>query len=270
MASITNLMRRGQVLWWLLGINAAVFVVAAILTYALPGVIFYLALPGDLGVWLTRPWTLLTYMVTHVDFLHLLFNMLTLLWFGSILQQRYAQWRLMALYVGGGLCGALFFAAGALLFDSAGVQWLMGASASILAVMTAAACLMGDYRLHLFFIGDVKLRWIVVVMLVLSFLSLGGGSAGGGMAHVGGAVFGLLWSLAERSGSFAVRKRKSEPQRRMPTEAGARRVASILEQNRLDRIRLDELLDKINVSGYDSLSRSEREELDSISRRISK
>lgn len=272
MASSIDMMRRGKVLWWLLGVNAAVFVVVTAVSYAVPGAVLWFALPGDLSVWLTRPWTLLSYMVTQADPLHLLFNMLTLLWFGSILQTRYSQTRLLALYVGGGLCGALLFMLLSGLWNHVGVQWLMGASASVLAMMTAAGCLMGDYRLHLFFIGDVRLRWIVVAMLVLSFLSLGGGSAGGGMAHVGGVIFGLVWSLAERRGMIFGRDKSSgkEQRRRMPTEAGARRVASILEQNRRDKIRLDELLDKINVSGYDSLSSSERKELDEISRRISK
>lgn len=271
MASFSEMIRRDSVLWWLAGINAAVFVILTVVSYFAPDVAGYFVLPGNVGVWLARPWTALTYMVTHVDFFHLLFNMLTFLWMGTLLLTRLSQTRLLVLYIGGGLCGAFFFLALCSLLGGGFFMAppLTGASASVLAVMTAAGCLMGNYTLHLFFLGDVKLKWIVVAMILLSLLSAGGGFTGGGVAHLGGIVFGALWSLwilKRQNREKRVKKTRLTP----PTAAGARRVASIMEQNRLDKIRLDELLDKIKVSGYKSLSRSERAELDEISRRISK
>lgn len=261
-------------LWWLAGLNVAVFAVLTIGGVFSPRAALWLAMPGNAGAWIREPWTALTYMVAHVDFLHLLFNVLWLLWFGGLLAGVVSQRRLLWLYVGGGLAGAAVFmlACGAI-GPVGGDPRLIGASASVLAVMTAAGCLMPSYRLHLFFAGDVKLKWIVIVMILLSFLGAGGGSTGGGMAHVGGVLYGVAWSLwsMRRSG----RKRSGEVRRNAPahprpTVTGARRVASILEQNRLDRIRLDQLLDKIRVSGYESLTRAERRELDTISKRIGK
>lgn len=268
MGSVFSLSRHASVLWWLAGLNLAVFVVINLISYSVPDAVLYLSLPGNIDAWLSRPWTILTYMVTQVEFLHLLFNMLTLLWFGSLLLMEISERRLLILYIGGGLLGALFYLGGTVAFGGGGIPLLMGSSASVLALMTAAAFLLGNMRLHLFFMGDVKLKWIVLFMIVLSFLNLGGGAAWGLLAHIGGALFGVLYVF--RKSSYNVSSVEKAPKHRQPTKAGARRVASILEQNRLDKQRMDELLDKIKVSGYDSLSRSERAELDDISRRISK
>lgn len=266
MARFTDTLRRGGVLLWLAGVNCVIFVVLTILTFAQFGdVLWWLAMPGEPDLLLSRPWTMLTYMVTQVEFFHLLFNMLALLWMGSLLLTRISPRQLMVLYLGGGLCGALFFLFSSLLFHFGSFQWLIGASASVLAIMTATGLLMGDERLHLFFIGDIKLKWIVLGMLILAFVSSGRGSAGWGMAHLGGVLFGAAWCMALR----LKRSKREQSHPRQPSQAGARRVASILEQNRMDKMRLDELLDKIKVSGYDSLSRKERKELDEISRRIS-
>ena len=271
MASAFNVFRHYSMLWWLTAVNVGIFVVLTAISFASPGVVAYFALPGTFESWLSRPWTLLTYMVTQVDFLHLLFNMLTLLWFGSLLRTIISSSNLLVLYIGGGLMGALFFMGVSTIYsDVAYHAPLLGASASVLSVMTTAACRMGNYRFHLFFLGDVKLKWVVIFMIILSFLNIGGGGSLGIAAHFGGVLFGLCYGY---SGSFRNEgKAKANKSRkiRKPTASGARRVASVLEQNRLDKARLDELLDKIKVSGYDSLSRAERAELDEISGRISK
>lgn len=259
-------------LWWIAGVNVALFVVVTLLSFSTPDIGARLAMPGSVDAWLHRPWTALTYMVTQVQFLHLLFNMLTFLWFGSMLLMEQTQSRLLLLYVGGGLCGALFYIIGGICTGDASpyfAQPLMGSSAAVLAIVTACGLLMGNLTLHLFFLGDVKLKYFVLVFIVLSFLSLGGGSAGGGLAHLGGVAFGAVYGITVRTGGVRTERTKTK-RPKSPTAGGARKVASILEQNRLDKIRLDELLDKIKVSGYDSLSKGERQELDEISRRISK
>lgn len=270
-ANISDRIRTAPVLWWLAGVNAAVFVVLTALSLIDPAVAEWLALPGNPAQLMHRPWTALSYMVTHIDFLHLLFNMLWLLWFGTLLLHVMPQRRLLAVYAGGGLAGALLFMVLSIARMDALTQPLTGASASVLAIMTAAGCLMPSYRLHLFFIGDVKLKWIVPAMILLSFAGTWGGNTGGLAAHLGGVAYGLAYGLASRrretGGNYATVKREAV---RRPTRAGVRRVASILEQNRIDKARLDELLDKIKMSGYESLTRRERSELDDISRRIGK
>lgn len=255
-----------KALYWLCGLNGGLFVLFALLALAMPAPKMAAALPSTIIGWLHAPWTLATYMLVHDDFLHLLFNVLWLLWFGSILLSTQPWQRMVTLYIGGGLSGGIFYLLAGLATPP-GI--LLGSSASVLAIMVSTAILMPDIRLHLFFIGDVKLKWIVVFMAALTLISGSGAEAGlgGFAAHAGGILFGIGYSLYIRSGRA---DRPREEKRKQPTAAGARRVASILEQNRLDKIRLDQLLDKIKVSGYESLSRSEKRELDEISKRISK
>lgn len=255
-----------RTLFWLCGINAAVFILLKLLGIEGHASWLAVALPSSFQGWLARPWTLLTYMVAHTDFLHLLFNVLWLFWFGMMLLATIDRMRLLTLYIGGGLGGGICY-----LFAGTAAHpgVLLGASASVLAMMAATGILLPNLRLHIFFIGDVKMKWVVIFMVWLAFLGAGGGTAGAGgfAAHAGGILFGVVAGLYMRRKGEECRRKEH---RRVPTPAGARRVASIMEQNRLDKIRLDELLDKIKVSGYESLSRSERRELDEISKRISK
>ncbi len=216
-----------------------------------------------------RPWTLLTYMVTQVEFLPLFFNMLWLIWFGDILMSTLGQRHLLGLYLCGGVVGGLLYLAAAswvpALCPPGSV--LIGSSASVLAVMAATAFRSPDYTFHLFFIGDVRLKWIAVFMIVLAFIGLGGGNAGGQVAHIGGVAFGSLQGLLLRRGIdiFGRHGRSRQQLRRRPAK-----VLSAIDQHRRDAARLDELLDKIRISGFNSLNKKEREELDRLSQKITK
>lgn len=271
MASVIDNMRRHGVIWRLIQINLAVFVLAWLCLLAdKSGAHIYLenrlALPGAWSAWVSRPWTLVTYMFTHTHPLHLLMNVLWLGWFGSILVPETGGRRIVWLYLGGGLAGGLLY----LLLTPAlgiGFSMLMGASASVLAIMTYAAVKMPGYTFHLFFLGDVKLKWMALFMIILAFLGLGGGNAGGELAHLGGAAFGLCAGLlASRSKSSTHAKKVTA--RHNPRHTS--RVINIMEQHRRDSERLDELLDKIRISGFGSLSRSERKELEELSKRVAR
>ena len=233
------------------------------------------------------PWTAITYMVVQYDFFHLLFNMLWLFWFGKILLTTLSGRHLLFLYVGGGLTGALFYIALTLLFPFVVFPsgWLCGASASVLAIIVASAIRTPDLRLSLFLFGTVKLKWIALACVVLTFLGIGGGNQGGQAAHVGGMLFGLAFCFSlkknvdptrflnhlkpslkfkERTVFAAEKSSRSEEKRNLNGEALAEKMHSILS----DTGRLDFLLDKIRVSGYDSLSVAERRELNILSQSI--
>ena len=281
MGRTAEIFRGSRALMWLAGINAAVFLLMAALSFMqkagvslplAPALLF--ELPDSARMWTNAPWTLVTYMFTHENFLHLFINILWLLWFGGILLQRLADRQLAWLYLGGGLCGGLLYMACHPLFPSfyGGPSLLLGASASVLAMMSAAALLMPDYTLHLFFLGDVKLKWMAVAMIVLAFLGLGGGNTGGEIAHIGGVAYGLMAAL------FLKRKkrqpRRREPRRRNPFRK-MRSAADVpahnaVEREKSDSRRLDELLDKIHTSGFNSLTRAERTELEELSRRVTR
>lgn len=290
MGGIGEIFKRRGVPVWLAGINTLLFLVVSLSFIAVKtgmlqgaGIAWQLELPASYVAWLHRPWTLLTYMFVHENFLHLLFNMLWLLWFGDLFMRVGTGRKLLGLYLCGGIAGGLLylFLAPVLHTLYAPGALLLGASSAVLAIMTATATLMPDYTLHLFFIGDVKLKWIAVAMIILAFIGLGGGNAGGEIAHIGGVIYGLAYGFfhkkivgGQRAATRKVPRRKN-PFKGFSPDISHRSVVKIPAHNAEERERenlrrLDTLLDKIRVSGYNSLTRAEREELDNLSRKITR
>lgn len=232
-----------------------------------------LSLSPHLRVFAFHPWTLLTYMVTHFSFLHLLFNTLWLFWFGQMCLLSGGEKPLFRLYLGGGLSGGLFYLLISPLSD--GITpgfYLCGASASVLALMTYTAIKMPEHRIRLFLFGEVRLKWFAAVCILLTFFNLGGGSNGGQLAHIGGVAFGAAYALAPRIRRALDKMSRPVRKRKRGKSFSDRDVSAMIQASsgRLsDPARLDELLDKIRVSGYASLSNSEKAELDAISKRLS-
>lgn len=210
--------------------NAAMFVLLHLLVaLCSPGAAEWFGVRPD--VW-PYPWTPLTYMFTQPGVWDLLFNLLWLWLFGRVFMEVGTERQLLIAYACGGLCGALAFVAAAQCGLCGGV--LFGASAAALGVVVCAAMRVPRMRLHLMFFGPVEFRWIAAVAVGLSLISFVSGNAGGGFAHMGGALGGVLASvIVRRQVRFKVHR-----VRRQKT--------------------LDELLDKVKLSGYASLSKEER------------
>ncbi|MDE5848227.1 MAG: rhomboid family intramembrane serine protease, partial [Muribaculaceae bacterium] len=138
----------------------------------------WLTLPSIFSIFLTRPWTLLTYMGVHFDFLHMLFNVLWLYWFGRIMLITLSDRHLAVAFAGGGVAGGVLFLASAALGYGSG--WLCGCSAAVIAVMCATAIHLPDHPVNLFLIGEVKLKWVAIACCVLTFIGGGGNQA----AHI--------------------------------------------------------------------------------------
>ena len=217
----------------------------------------WLTLPSAFTAFLERPWTLLTYMWVHFDVLHMLFNVLWLYWFGRLLLIDASDRTLALYFFGGGVSGGLLFLASSA--AGLGGGWLCGCSAAVIAVMCGAAFRHPDLELNLLLIGRVRLKWVALACCLLTFLGGGGNQA----AHIGGLLWGvglaLIWPwLRSRRPQGGERRRRPD------------RMIRALNDHRTDMQRLDALLDKIRLSGYGSLSRRERKELDELSRRIRK
>lgn len=232
-----------------------------------------LTLPASPRMLLIRFWTPLTYMWVHFSPLHLLFNMLWLYWFGLMLLDAADQRRLLRLYIGGGLCGALFYILSSLLTPGYAGN-LAGSSAAVMSVMTAAALAMPERRVRLFLIGDVKLKWIAAVTILLTLFG-GGGGAPAVWAHVGGIAFGAGYHFYAKKFRMRSIFRRAGRARRNMANAGRPASVSNEDASRTQRTaqddshaRLDELLDKIRISGYASLTPEERRELNSISDKL--
>ncbi len=170
-------------------------------------------------------------------------------------------------FVGGGIAGGLFFLASAALGFGSG--WLCGCSAAVIAVMCTTAIRLPDHPLNLFLIGEVKLKWVAVACCILTFLGGGGNQA----AHIGGLLWGVAYGLMIRQGVDPARWLAGLTTKKATRRAPKRnpdRMVRVLRDRQEDIRRLDELLDKIRLSGYGSLSARERKELNEISARIKK
>ena len=256
-----------------------------------------LALNPDWPAILRHPWQLVTYNFLHLQpgfwgLLHILFNMLWLVWIGREYEELHGSHQLLALYliagVGGGLLTVLLHA----LFPSVGAfgGLVHGASASVLGVLMAVAVLYPFKSVALFLFGPIRLLYLVLIFLALDVLFMAGGGTAVG-AHLGGALFGFLYAKAEQRGIdlagwarifFQPRRvlRKRQP---VTAETGhlLRRVGAWMEQRRgaaaegrsssaeersLEE-EVDRILDKISAHGYDSLTEEEKRILYEASRR---
>lgn len=227
----------------------------------------FLLLPSPVSAALTHPWTAVTYMFTQYSPLHLLFNMLWLICFGGLLREYSADRTILLLYFAGGLTGGLLFEAAATMDGTIGT--LCGSSAAVLCLMTACAIKIPDRRISLWFIGEVKLKWIALALIIFTF-------AGGAMttpivcAHAGGVLAGIIAGiyLQRRIIKRKIIKERPKGAHKPPGKEEAHNLAAALDGRFGSPERLDELLDKIRLSGYSSLSRQEQVELEEISRRL--
>lgn len=235
----------------------------------------YIAVPADLTSLLEKPWTIFTYMFFHEGFLHILFNMLWLYWLGTIFLEYLSQKRLVGVYIMGGLSGAalyiLAFNTLNVFKDVLPISIALGASASVLAIVIAIATYKPNHTINLMFIGAVKLKYLALFSILLDIISIPTANAGGYIAHLGGALFGFLYiTILKRGVDFVKpitwiiglfsfdRKPKSH------LKVNYRNTDKDYEYNRRkveQHASLDMILDKIAKSGYDSLSKEEKETL---------
>ncbi|GAB4293426.1 MAG: rhomboid family intramembrane serine protease [Marinilabiliales bacterium] len=280
--------RRGSVLTKLIYINIAVFLAVNIvylifflfnITHAktLQGsFISWFAVPADINILVKRPWTLISYMFLHENLLHILFNMLWLFWFGKIFLQFLDEKKLLGLYIIGGLIGAAFFIAAFNLFpvfrNLSSVPIALGASAAVMAIVVAISFFAPDYRVYLIFIGPVKLKYIALVMIVLDLLSIASYNAGGHIAHLGGAFIGWIYAVQlKRNKDFLLKFNnftyglfnwKYKPMKKTKMKVTYKKPKSDLEfmaDKAKKQKEIDKILDKIAKSGYDSLTKQEKE-----------
>lgn len=265
-------------------INVAVFVLVHIIGLIIyfftgvPGselVAYWLSLPADLEQLLYRPWTIITYMFLHTGFIHLAFNMLILYFGGQIFLQFLDSKKLLGTYLLGGIAGGILYILSFNLFPVftpiVKGALALGASASVMAVLIAIAAYVPNFSVRLVLIGEVKLKYIALFYIVMDIISIPNGNAGGHLAHLGGAFFGFYFAYQLRKGkditvginrlsnylsALFSGKRKMKVVYKKPGK-----TKSDMEYNaqkKANQEKIDEILDKISKSGYDSLSKDEK------------
>lgn len=267
-------------------INAGVFVALHLINLPFwamrqqgPDILGWLWSTSNLSELLFRPWTVITYMFTHWGFGHIFFNLLMLWFMGRLFEDLLGGKRVLGNYLLGGFSGFLFYLVSYNLlpvFDGhAATSTILGASASVMAVLVGIAAYRPDYEVRLLLFGTVRLKWIAVVLVVIDLVSVQEGqNSGGHLAHLGGALYGYLasmqlrkgndWSLGFVNGLERVtgifRSTKGPRLRVEKAFAGRKMSDAAFNQRKNDhQARIDSILDKISRSGYDSLSKDEKD-----------
>lgn len=240
----------------------------------------YLAVPASLSSLAERPWTLVTYMFFHIDFFHILFNMLWLFWFGKIFLEFLKEKQLVLVYLLGGLSGGILYIVFYNIFpvfkNALDQSIALGASASVMAVVAAISFYVPGYSVYMLLIGRVRIFFIAIALFVMDFFMIRSDNAGGHIAHIGGALFGICYIFATKKGmnfreitgnwkNFALfrifRRRKKILYTDYRSENGGRPMTdeeyNVLKAERQKRI--DLILDKISKSGYESLTKEEKD-----------
>lgn len=251
-----------------IGINLLLFILASLLEvgltfsgnrgWVMEQIREYFAFPATLSILPMRFYTLLTYQFFHDGFFHILFNMVWLYWIGQIFLDFLKPRQFHFVYLGGGVLGALAFL---LLFNtipafSVQQATIVGSSASVMAILAATATLVPDYSMRLLLIGELKLKYLILAYVLLDIMGAAGTNAGGSFAHLGGALFGFLFIKLLQSGKDWSSFFKWKPKLKVVKNKAPQKSEFKVNQKEIDTI-----LDKISKSGYDQLSKEEKETL---------
>ncbi|MDN5212539.1 rhomboid family intramembrane serine protease [Fulvivirgaceae bacterium BMA12] len=265
-------------------INALVFIIVNLVQLfasqsTASFIIQNIILPTKFDEVILKPWTLVTSFYTHEGFGHIFWNMIFFYWFGKLIFEYLGNTKLINLYILGGLAGSISVL---ILFNlvpkfaelSGG--YALGASAAVFAVSTAAATLLPDFSFHLFFIGPVKIKYIVGIQIFLALIGLKGHNVGGEVAHLAGAFIGYFYISQMQKGrdlggwlnalgtffkSFFVKQSNIKVSYKRKSGKKASKKSSPKGKSAASQDEIDAILDKINASGYESLTKEEKQKL---------
>ncbi len=225
----------------------------------------WFALPSDFNTFIKQPWTIISYGFLHTGFIHLFSNLLALFYFGNLFLDYFTPKQALNFYLLGTLVGGLFFLLGSYFIPSLSYSQLVGASAGVSAILIGIATYLPNYQMKFALIGYIKLWHIVLFWIGYNLLLITANSnLGGNLAHLGGALFGFLYVQQVSNKKLdifnTIRKWFSKKDKPLKTvykskeKTNNKRYSESENQEKIDKI-----LDKIGKSGYDSLSKEEKD-----------
>ncbi len=259
-------------------------------------VLSYLMMPASLPRLAVQPWSIFTYMFLHEGIFHILFNMLFLYWFGQLIHQFLGSRKLANLYILGGLAGALFYVIiynlAPYFSQSIDSSLMLGASAGVFAIVVGAATLSPNTTFFLLLLGPVKIKYIAIFYVIVSFANSAGANAGGELAHLGGALLGYLYIIQLRKGidwglpvqkvgiffedlfsrrkskvKVSYRKAKTSSGGFSPFKKSSKPTPTQVASDEATQEEIDKILDKIADRGYEALDKEEKRKLFEFSKK---
>ena len=264
--------QKGNICLQLIYINVTVFVLVTVcgvllqlFNYSLDGGLSWLELPASFSRFIIQPWTLLTYMFMHAGFFHILFNMLWLYWFGKMFLLFFSAKHLRGVYFQYMIEGS----------------FLLGASASVLAIVAATAYREPNYPISLLLLGTVRLKYLALIVIGMDLFFITSSNAGGHISHLGGALAGLWFAASLNKGRditawinrtldtltefFSPRTRK--PKMKIHYGGNRQKDYDYNARKKSQSDEIDRILDKLKKSGYESLTADEKKSLFDASKR---
>lgn len=268
--------KTGGIAQKLIFLNVALYIIALPLFYSFSYKAFvypsWLALSSSLDSFGLNPWTVFSYMFLHAGFLHLLFNMMVLHFAGRLFSTFFTDRQMLGLYILTGIFSGLVYVG---VYSALGISTkLVGASGAIMGVLIATAVYAPYMELRLALIGRVKLWQVALVLLLFDLVQLPIENSGGHLAHLAGALFGFIYIKTLQRG-FDLSKPISilqdffedlqKPKKKKPPFKAVHRNGNINTTTKtnfkkdINQKKIDDILDKISQSGYDSLTKEEKE-----------
>lgn len=264
---IKMMLRRGDSLTWLIAINCVTFVVvcavSAISRFASVDVKWlydWFFLSSSVWHVLTHPWQIITYAFVHGDIIHFIINILMLAMAGRLFKEFFTVRDLVGVYLLAGLVGGICFVFACEMMNANGI--LSGCSSPVVALIVAPAVFSPNYEIYLTLIGRVKLKWIAVAYVVICLLNMFSVNWAGQFSHFGGILTGGLFAWLYKYKRINITSwiwsvvdlitKRNQPKFKVAYQNPDFRIKTEKEL-------LDDILDKIKISGYDSLSATERE-----------
>lgn len=292
LTDLKSTFRKGNIYIQLIFINAGVFILTTLLEVmlqlfnrSLEGVFEWLELPASFSRFILQPWSMLTYMFMHAGLMHILFNMLWLYWFGALFLTFFSAKHLRGLYILGGICGGLLYMGAYNIFPyfspMVDYSFMLGASASVLAIVAATAYREPNYPIRLLLFGTVRLKYLALIVIGTDLLFITSNNAGGHIAHLGGALAGLWFAAGLNKGTdftswinkildvvvslFSFKPRK--PKMKVHYGTNRQKDYDYNTRKQVQSEEIDRILDKLKKSGYESLTTEEKKNLFDASKR---
>ena len=272
----------GNIVEKIIFINIVVFILAFLIKtfsflFEFKGdiIVNWFALKPGFNSLLGKPWTLFSYGFLHSGFFHILFNLLVLYYIGNIFLDFLSKKQFLAYYFLGIVAGGIFYILSYNYLPALQNQEtvLVGASAGVTAVLVGIASHIPQYALRFQFIGNIKLLYIALVFVALDIIQIPIGNAGGHIAHLGGALIGFLLTRQLEQGkniiSWIDKLLQSKREKSLKTVYKNKRTAKPSNSNKSEsqQVQIDRILDKISKSGYETLSKEEKDFLFNVGKK---
>lgn len=229
-------------------------------------IVTWFALSPYFSTLIIKPWTIISYGFLHEGLIHILFNLFILYFIGNLFLDYFNRKQFLVYYFLGVIFGGMVFMLSYNYFPALKTRetFLVGASAGVTSIIIGVASLIPNYALRFRFIGDIKLLYIAIILIAIDIIQIPNGNAGGHLAHLGGALIGFLLTTRLNKGKSLILWMESllQPKQKSPLSTVHRREKTSVQKKESSNDRqkkIDEILDKISKSGYDALSKEEKD-----------